>query len=806
MDITSRPIGFGIAGAALAPLVLVTTGAAHAEPRMRTPMTYIIDYSRRYLDDDRTIEALHTAPPTLMHVGKSVPILHNWGPVPLISGENQYTGGPGHTLKWEAIRLLTPAEVSERIERLKQYTGKWHEAGIPQLLPYSSYHTIAGDHEKREGFWQFYDHWDDYAQWLGPKPDSDPFEWLMVDKSGTFVPGACGGYSPKYYAPLHRYRVCPENPNWQAFQQRLTTLIAEVGYDGVFPDNSNPTDTCFCPYCREGFRHFVANLPAFELDVLGDVPARSRLDLMSPDTPAELIRRYRIDTSCRYQQMVRAAGRRVQPGFIVFPNVNSYSTFMPLSFACDVLMFESTYSPGCSFVGEPPPEPYVTIEVANTAVAGKRQTFQLEIQDSQTFVELAAEITYPAVVQAGQTTRLEVLCQSLGASNTDGDWAENFAVVLIEERTKEETRLPLEPRITIGGGALRPDAKRPPQELSATWTPEHAGRYRLCLAYSYTDEQHLDATRRRACQHDLPLGLIYRTHIGQLLFTMHAGARTVLLDYECLRTGKEAVQELALAECAAFSSGSTIAAKGQPREKYAAFFEKSRNLYDGAVPYADIGLLYGYWGYNPANLGLRPNREVTPSIDLCSQHRPVKVLMDRTLSAEDLQSVKALILCGSRLELRPAQIAAVRRFAARGGKLYVYREATTVNSGSLEALGDVTPWEPGMAVPGNAPLIEPDGPARGLRFSLFTKPEKRRIILHTVNYSVAYAEKPALVTEVKDTQIRVPVPDGWTARSVLAHAPDEPDTSSVPFKNGPGHITLTLDNVRIYNVLDIACE
>jgi len=53
-------------------------------PRMRSPMTYVIDYSGRFVGDPGEIDAYAEAPPDLMHVGKTVPITHNWGPVHLL--------------------------------------------------------------------------------------------------------------------------------------------------------------------------------------------------------------------------------------------------------------------------------------------------------------------------------------------------------------------------------------------------------------------------------------------------------------------------------------------------------------------------------------------------------------------------------------------------------------------------------------------------------------------------------------------------------------------------------------------------
>ena len=185
-------------------------------------------------------------------MGKAVPISHLWGPMRLYAGENQWTGGPGHTLSWENIALITPEQLAERIENIRQTLRRYHALGIPEISPYISYHTLAGDHEKRLGFWKFYDQWDKYARWAGPSRRTIRFDWLVVDRKGKFVGGSCGGYSPDYYAPLHRYRACIHHPDWVQWHRRLVRMVAEVGYDGCFVDNTAPDD-CYCRYCKAAF-------------------------------------------------------------------------------------------------------------------------------------------------------------------------------------------------------------------------------------------------------------------------------------------------------------------------------------------------------------------------------------------------------------------------------------------------------------------------------------------------------------------------------------------------------------------------
>lgn len=777
---------------------------------MRAPMTYLIDYdtSQRYIRDFQNIAAFAEASPDLVHVGKTVPILHNWGPVPLIVGENQFTGGPGHTLDRDAVRLLTPEEVEERIAFLKRYTAEWHQTGVPTLLPYSPIHTIAGDHEKREGFWAFYDHWEDYVQWLGPKPAEDPFAWLMVDKNGRFLPGACGGYSPDYFAPLHRYRVCPNHPAWRRYQQRLTQLIAEVGYDGVFVDNAYPHNACFCDHCKRGFKAFVQGLSEREMALLGISGDPADLTLDGENTPPEVVRRYRIASYVDYLKMVRAAGRKVNPEFVVFPNVGSLDTFMPLSTACDYYMFESSGTPGCNLEGPPPQDTQVTIDVREQAAEDEHTQYHLLFADGGRYVELDVTIQYAKTAQVGHAATLSCAIARLGASDRDDDWAQGFAFVLTDPATGREERVAMTPELVVGSKQGDAEAVRPPVTLEAEWTPEHAGRYRLALAYRYSDAGHPETTTDLACTDPLRFDHVYRAHIGELLFTAHGSARGILLDYNSLRKRAENLQELGMAECAAFSSGSAPATKGEPQRKYHRFFERTRALYEGARPYADIGLLYGYCGANPGSMGQQAGLGASPADELAARHRLIQVLLDKTLSADDLAGLKSLVICGSRLEMGQPQVAALRTFVEAGGQVSYYRRNTSVNGTPLEkAIPEAVLWEANAPLAGMPPLTQSRGLARGLRFAAYihsTGP--KRLILHAVNYNVSVPGQNHLATPVRDVGIRLPIPEGWRIAQARLHTPADDAIINLPFEMTGQVLTLALPEVRIYAVVELVAR
>ena len=88
-------------------------------PRTTRPIIYTINYSGDYFARPDYIEQFEAAPPSLLHMGKAVPISHLWGPIRLFRGENQYTGGPDHTLSQENIALLSSDDLARRVETIR---------------------------------------------------------------------------------------------------------------------------------------------------------------------------------------------------------------------------------------------------------------------------------------------------------------------------------------------------------------------------------------------------------------------------------------------------------------------------------------------------------------------------------------------------------------------------------------------------------------------------------------------------------------------------------------------------------------
>ena len=122
------------------------------------PMTYIRDYDDDHLDNPEWIAQVRANAPELLVVGKDLPIHHNWGPVQGVGGENQAYGQGEH------IRRISPAELERKMAAIRRMVAAMRDCGVKLIMPYICSKTIGGDHEKRTGFWDFYDHWDEYLR------------------------------------------------------------------------------------------------------------------------------------------------------------------------------------------------------------------------------------------------------------------------------------------------------------------------------------------------------------------------------------------------------------------------------------------------------------------------------------------------------------------------------------------------------------------------------------------------------------------------------------------------------------------
>ena len=208
------------------------------------PFTYCIDYSVDHAENEQFVPTVAAAPPHLLQVGHDLAFKSASGPrlVPLpIKGTSKF-------------QLLNPAETRALQKAIQGMVTRLHETGVKAVIPYIDNQQLGGDAERRSGFWELYDRWDDYREFgLPPKPPVDPIHWMQKDPEGVTQfnePKAYPSYLPEsFYAP------CPNNPHWRSWLAFVIGHIVECGYDGVFVDNN--ILHCYCPDCRAAFQRYL---------------------------------------------------------------------------------------------------------------------------------------------------------------------------------------------------------------------------------------------------------------------------------------------------------------------------------------------------------------------------------------------------------------------------------------------------------------------------------------------------------------------------------------------------------------------
>jgi hypothetical protein len=209
------------------------------------PFTYVIDYSIDHLDNPAYIRKVAAAPPNLLHLGLDTPFWGRRGPVRQVPNP----GGP------ERAERIGPEETRKKTASITRMVGELKRVGVDVVIPYICNQTLSGDADKRLGFWEFYDHWDDYLSFgLPPRPAADPIKWLQEDPKGN--PHYNYRLAHKAFTPLYRYAPCPNNEYWDLYLRFVVERIAGCGYDGVFVDNN--ILHCYCRYCRKEFRRYLA--------------------------------------------------------------------------------------------------------------------------------------------------------------------------------------------------------------------------------------------------------------------------------------------------------------------------------------------------------------------------------------------------------------------------------------------------------------------------------------------------------------------------------------------------------------------
>lgn len=731
-------------------LPLAATVALRAEPtrwqtesaiRRQTtlPATYIIDYATNHLADKGFLARVTAAPPNLLHLGHDVPFTAHWGPRPL----------PLPVKELSRYRQLTPAETRQRFQALKAMVKELHDAGAQLTFPYINSQQMGGDIEKRLGFWEFYDSWDQYRSFgLFPKPAEDPATWLQRDPAGQIQfnnPAAYPGYAPQFF-----YAPCPNNVHWRKWLGFTVRYIAETGYDGVFVDDN--IIHCYCRYCREGFARYLrlrytpdALQAAFGERQAEKIPLNDAADriwwaknqpeflefLMARFKPGELEQRFRI------------------------PNLTTRANFDRL---------------GYGFLGRFAND-FLAAMQANYSPAERRRRFGV------TDLRLLG---------------IERPQDRLRWFETQRFWAWSIAGLLLHLRRSAEPYA-REFVLVPNWGSMQTvhaiDGRRLNGKNMAEW---RRGASYMMLE----DDYHTGMPGRTAAGG-------FTSHLDEYKFALANGVRPVILFGG---PHGEANIRLAYAEAAAGGCGAFVQGGysfPEVRRAYRRFYENHAGILRGLQPLAEVALAYFF---NQAHFENTAHLDQVYAIhpQLARQHVLFDFLTEDTIGA--LPQFRVLILPSVKYLSAPRQHA-IERWRAQGGLLIVPGEHPAYDE-FARPLPKPLFTDAGSAL---GPALEtrfrwttqPALPA--LRANAYWKqqPDGATVAMHLLNYGISPAGE---IAPAKDVAVSLPLPEALRQSRVASARTLTPEGAEGPLASAQvrdGRLHAQLPEVDIYRLVDV---
>ena len=240
------------------------------------------------------------------------------------------------------VEDVTRAEFDSLIEKAKKFNESYHDKGYIVLRYLST--SLNGNSEtnkdtpKKEqiNFLKFYnERWDDFKDYIGPKPSKDPTTWIMVKADGTFP---YYRYAPYGQVPDEGFEAwgVPVNPDYLRMMEGKIRAQAETGIDGSYIDWTHiAEETSYDDYTRKGFIEYLnKNLPANVAKEKYGTADYANIKL--PEKRGEKFWMewitYRGTQVAEFHKHMRATARKYNPHFMVSGNVFGGFGFGPIAY------------------------------------------------------------------------------------------------------------------------------------------------------------------------------------------------------------------------------------------------------------------------------------------------------------------------------------------------------------------------------------------------------------------------------------------------------------------------------------------
>lgn len=237
---------------------------------------------------------------------------------------------------------VTRAEFDSKMEEAKKFNKSYHDKGYIVLRYLST--SLNGnsksnkDIPKKEqiNFLKFYNEsWQDFEDYIGPKPTEDPTSWIMVKPDGSFPYYRYAPYGEETDEGFEAWGV-PVNPSYVRMMEGRIRAQAETGIDGSYIDWTHVAEeTSYDKYSKKGFIDYLSkNLPAKVGKAKYGIADYSKIKL--PEVRGEKFWMewitYRGTQVANFHKHMRTTARKYNPHFMVSGNVFGGFGFGPIAY------------------------------------------------------------------------------------------------------------------------------------------------------------------------------------------------------------------------------------------------------------------------------------------------------------------------------------------------------------------------------------------------------------------------------------------------------------------------------------------
>ncbi len=165
---------------------------------------------------------------------------------------------------------VTRTEFDTKMTEAKKFNQFYHDNGYI-VLRYLSTSLNGNSNSNKDiptkdqiNYLKFYnEQWQDFEDYIGPKPPEDPTTWMMIKSDGNFPYYRYAPYGQETHSGFEAWGV-PVNPDYVRLMEGKIRAQAETGIDGSYIDWTQIAEgTSYDIYSEKGFKNYLKqNLPA----------------------------------------------------------------------------------------------------------------------------------------------------------------------------------------------------------------------------------------------------------------------------------------------------------------------------------------------------------------------------------------------------------------------------------------------------------------------------------------------------------------------------------------------------------------